>query len=207
VWAAGEIAFFEPEVVQHSLDDRYVFRLTAVRSARNRELFLAPPQRIESAGAQKWNDLEWFGAGSPIRERVWVASRAKELVGFSDDCGVDMVLGFNSFTASDGNIQLIRSHGSWRSELKNAIYASRCSHAFCCRSQPSPPDASQNSLTVSPARYRSIATHVDEDVVQFRHCLHQLIVELLVAEQFLDGAVPLTSHHQRVGTTTLTKCT
>jgi hypothetical protein len=108
VWATGEIAFLEAKVVQHSLDDRYVLGLTAVGRARDRELFFAPLERIEAAGAQKWKDLEGFRAAAPEGERVRVAGATEQFVAFANYRGVYSVFRLGSLAAGDCNIELVR---------------------------------------------------------------------------------------------------
>ena len=48
--SADQVAFFEPQVPQHRLGDRHVFRLAAMRRARQRQLVIAPPDFVEAAG-------------------------------------------------------------------------------------------------------------------------------------------------------------
>src|SRR3979409_714426 len=53
VGTTGEMAFLEADVLQHPLDYRDVLRLTAVRRARDRELFFAPFERVEASGTEE----------------------------------------------------------------------------------------------------------------------------------------------------------
>jgi hypothetical protein len=108
VGPAGEISFFHSDVVQHLLDDGDVLGLATVRRAGDSELFVTPAQRIESAGAEKWNYLERFGAGSPVGKRIGIACRSNKLVTFADHCRVYTMLRFGAFTASDNYIELVR---------------------------------------------------------------------------------------------------
>ncbi len=110
VGTAGEITLLESDVVQHPLDYGDVFRLATMRCARHRELFVAPAQRIESAGAEKWNYLKRFGAGPPVCEDVGIASGAEQLIAFSHHGGVHTVLGFGTLAASHGDIELVFLH-------------------------------------------------------------------------------------------------
>jgi hypothetical protein len=82
----------------------YVLGLAAVGRAGNRKLLVAPPERLESAGGEKRQHLERFGAGAPVGERVTVARRAEELVAVSYYRGVYPVLGFDRFTAGYNNV-------------------------------------------------------------------------------------------------------
>jgi hypothetical protein len=107
VWAAGKVALLESNVVEHSLDDRDVLGLAAVRCARDSELLFTPTERIESAGGEKRNYLKWFGAGSPVSKGVGVAGGAKKLVAFSNYCRVYTMLRFGAFTASDSDVELV----------------------------------------------------------------------------------------------------
>ena len=106
--AAGEITFLESDVVEHSLHERDVLRLTAMRRARHRELRTLPAELVEAAGGEERNYLEGLGAGSPEGKCVAVAGGAQELISFSDYRGVYSVLRFGSFTATDCNVELVR---------------------------------------------------------------------------------------------------
>jgi hypothetical protein len=108
VGAAGEISLLEPKVAEHSLDDGDVLRLPTVGRARYRELLLTPPERVEAAGAKEWKDLERFGAGAPIGERVRVTGGAKQLVAIPDHRGVHSMFRLGSFPAGDCNIDFVR---------------------------------------------------------------------------------------------------
>jgi hypothetical protein len=105
---AGEVAFLEADIAEHALDQGYVFGLATVRRARHRELLVTPAERVEPARAEKGQDLEGLGAGPPIRERISVASGAKELIAFPDYRGVYSMLRFNPFTAGNCDIELVR---------------------------------------------------------------------------------------------------
>src|SRR5258705_1320165 len=59
VRATGEIAFFHADVAKHSFDDRDVLGLAPMGRAGHRELFVAPAERVETAVAEEWDDLEW----------------------------------------------------------------------------------------------------------------------------------------------------
>ena len=107
---ARQIAFLEPDVAEHPLDERDVLRLATVRCARHRQLLVAPAQRFERAGAEKWEHLKGLGAGAPICERVTIAGCAEQLIAFSDYRCVYPMLGFDPVTAGDCNIQLVRLH-------------------------------------------------------------------------------------------------
>jgi hypothetical protein len=108
VGAAGEISFFQLDVAQHSLYERYVLGLSAVGRAGNGELLVTPPHRVETAGREEWNYLKWLGAGSPKSEGVGIARGTEELVAFSNHRSVDSMLRFGSITAGYCNIELIR---------------------------------------------------------------------------------------------------
>ncbi len=108
VGAAGEISLLEPDVAEHFLDDGDVLRLPTMGRARYRELLLTPPERIESAGAEEWKDLERFGAGAPVGERVRIAGGAKQLVAIPNHGGVYSMLRLGSFPAGDCNIDFVR---------------------------------------------------------------------------------------------------
>ena len=90
--ATGKISFLEPNVVEHSLNDGYVLRLSTVRGARHGELLITPAESVETARAEKRNYLERLGAGSPVSEGVGVAGCAEELVIVADHRGVHTVL-------------------------------------------------------------------------------------------------------------------
>jgi hypothetical protein len=85
-----------------------VLGLTAVGRAGNRELLVAPPERLESARGEKGQHLEGFGAGAPVGERVGVARCADKLVTISYYSRVYPVLGFDRITAGYSNIELVR---------------------------------------------------------------------------------------------------
>ena len=70
VRTAGEGAFLESQVVEHLLHQCDVLGLAAVRCAGHCQLFVAPAQRIEAAGAEKGDYLERLGAGAPVGEGV-----------------------------------------------------------------------------------------------------------------------------------------
>ena len=149
VRAAGEIAFLEPDVAKHPFDDGNVLRLSTMRRAGDRELLVAPAERIKSARAEKWNYLKRFGAGAPVGERVGIVGGTEQLVAFSHHCRVHTMLGLGALAAGYSNVKFMRSHSghmqwlsrqrgkSGRRELTTDIYASHCSHPFCCRFQPS----------------------------------------------------------------------
>ena len=105
---AGEISFFQLDVAQHSLYERYVLGLAAVGGAGDGELLVTPTHRIETTRREEWNYLERLGAGSPESEGIRVARSTEELVAFSNHRRVDSVLRFGSVTAGYCNIELIR---------------------------------------------------------------------------------------------------
>jgi hypothetical protein len=110
VGPASEISFFEPNVVEHSLDYGDVLRLPAVRSTRHRELFFPPTQGIEASRAQERNDLEWLGTGSPISERLRIARSAKKLIALPDYRSMYSMFRLGSLTAGYCDIEFVRFH-------------------------------------------------------------------------------------------------
>jgi len=108
VGATRQIAFLEPDVVEHPLHQGDVLRLATVRGARDRELLSFPAQLIEAARREERNYLEWLGAGSPEREGLCVAGSAEKLVSFSDYGGVNSMFRFRALTAGHCNIELVR---------------------------------------------------------------------------------------------------
>jgi hypothetical protein len=90
--SAGEISLLEPEVREHLFDDRYVFRFSAVRAARHRELLVAPSHGVEAAAGDEGHDLERLGGGAPERHCSGVTGLANELVSLSDNRGVHAVV-------------------------------------------------------------------------------------------------------------------
>ena len=108
MWTARQIAFLEPDVVEHPLDERDVLGLAAVRRARHRQLLVTPAQLVERAGAEKREDLKGLGAGAPVGECVAIAGGAEQLIAFPDYGGVYTMFGFDPVTAGDCYIQFVR---------------------------------------------------------------------------------------------------
>jgi hypothetical protein len=77
VRTAREITFLEANVTEHTLYERNVLRLAAMRRARHGELLLTPAERVEAAGVEERQDLKGLGAGAPIGERLRLASSAE----------------------------------------------------------------------------------------------------------------------------------
>jgi hypothetical protein len=110
VGPAGKIPFLEADVAEHSLHEGYVLGLTTVRRARHGELLVAPPERVESAGAEKGENLKGLCAGPPVRECVSVPGCAEKLVALPDYRSVYSMFRFNAFTAGNCDIELVRLH-------------------------------------------------------------------------------------------------
>jgi hypothetical protein len=71
-------------------------------------LLFTPAERIEAAGAEKWKDLERFGAGAPEGERVCIARCAEQLVALPDYGGVYSMFRLGSIPAGDCDIDFVR---------------------------------------------------------------------------------------------------
>jgi hypothetical protein len=108
--AAGEIAFFEPDVAEHPFDDSDVLWFSTMRRTRHCKLLVTPTERIKTAGAEKRDYLEGFGAGSPIGKGVRVTCGTHELIALSDHRGVDPMLRLGFLAACDRYIELVRLH-------------------------------------------------------------------------------------------------
>ena len=107
---ACEVALLEAEALQHFLDERDMLWLAAVRAARNRELFVPPPEGIESAAGDERHYLEGLGARAPEGYRARVPCRAEELVALRHHRGVHAVVGLHRVSAGKDDIELMASH-------------------------------------------------------------------------------------------------
>jgi hypothetical protein len=104
VGTAGEVPFLEPDVAEHALHQSNVLGLATVRCTGHGELLVAPAERVEPSRGEKGDDLEGFGTGPPVRERISVPGSAEELIAFPDHRGVHSMFRFDPFTAGNCDI-------------------------------------------------------------------------------------------------------
>ena len=115
VRAAREVALFHADVVEHAFGDRDVLRLAAVRRAGQRELVVAPVQRVEPARLEQRHHLERLGARPPRADELRRMRAGDERVVGADDRRVYAVARFDFRAASRDYVQLERFHAiEWR---------------------------------------------------------------------------------------------
>src|SRR5919108_1495931 len=107
MWAAGQITFLEINRGEHLRGNGYVLRLASMRGARERELIVAPGERVQSSRRDKCGRLNWFRARAPGRHERWISRRGDELAACVDDSGVHTVTGLENWPACRHDIQIV----------------------------------------------------------------------------------------------------
>jgi hypothetical protein len=105
VRSAREVALLHADRREHRLRDRDVLRLAAVRGASERELIVAPCERVEAPALDQRHDLEGLGAGAPVRDELRVARRGDERAGCVDDGRVHAMARLHECAARDDDVE------------------------------------------------------------------------------------------------------
>ena len=76
---ACEVAFLQADRLEHLRGDRDVLGLSRVRRACERELVVAPPERVQRPGCDERRRLHWFRGRPPRGDEARVAGRPDEI--------------------------------------------------------------------------------------------------------------------------------
>jgi hypothetical protein len=105
---ARKIAFLEPQIAQHPLGDRHVFRLPAMGRAGERDLVGTPAKLIQMTRSHERHELERLCARAPVRFELRIPGVADESV-VCDDRGGHVMDRLRRAPARDDYIDIIGS--------------------------------------------------------------------------------------------------